>query len=494
MVLESRPAIVGYDRPVPRKISILKALAKLLDSAPQPIYVLDVERRFVYGNAAFSAWVGRSAEDLAGLKCVYSASGELTGTAEIAAAIAPPPEAFLRLTSARVTAPSTNDKVAARRVQFVPLPGSEGDSVALLAVADSLVESQQLQDFTDALPAELHQQLQTLRGELGRRYHIGQLVGQSPAMRRVREQVRIASQIGGRVLVLGPEGSGRELAARIIHYGPRGGGTAVGPLVPVDSALMDAELMQSTLTTFLKRQAEWRGERPPAILMKDVDRLPENAQQELAGFLRLPGVELPLISTAARSLARLAKRGKFRGDLAYWLAPLTIQLAALSEREGDLPLLAQFFLEEFNTRGGKQLSGFAPDAADLLFAYSWPGNVEELGETVRLACEHADGPLVQVADLPPRLHHAAEKESRPAAEPERIELDSYLAAIETELLKRAMAQSRGNKTKAAELLGIHRARLIRRLVQLGLTPAASSDEQVVFEAVDEETKQPPEGE
>jgi DNA-binding NtrC family response regulator len=346
-------------------------------------------------------------------------------------------------------------------------------------------ERDEVKDSAEASSADLHQQLQELRSELGRRYHIGQLIGQSPPMRRVREQVRVASQVGGRVLVVGPEGSGRELVARIIHYGPRGGGAAVGPLVPVDAALMDAELMQSTLTAFLKRQSEWRGERPQAILLKDADRLPADAQQELAGFLRLPGVELPLISTAKRSLARLAKREKFRADLAYILSPLTIQLPPLSDREGDLPLLAQFFLEEFNTGGGKQFSGFAPEAVDLLLAYSWPGNVEELAEVLRAACKNAAGPVVQATDLPPRLHHAAEKEARPAAEPARIELDSYLATIETELLKRAMAQSRGNKTKAAELLGIHRARLIRRLVQLGLAPAASAEEPVVFEPVEE---------
>ena len=304
----------------------------------------------------------------------------------------------------------------------------------------------------------------------------------------------MASQVGGRILVLGPEGSGRELVARIIHYGPRGGGAAVGPLVPVDGALMDAELMQSTLTAFLKRQKEWQGERPPAILLKDADRLPADAQQEIAGFLRLPGVELPLIATATRSLSRLAKRGKFRRDLAYSLSTFTIQLPPLLEREGDLPLLAQFFLEEFNTGGSKQLTGFSPEAVDLLLAYSWPGNVEELAETIRQACGHASGLLVQATDLPATLHHSAEKEARSVAEPERIDLDTYLATIETELLRRAMAQSRGNKTKAAELLGIHRARLIRRLVQLGLAPAASAEEPVVFEPVEENVaKRPPEG-
>lgn len=471
---------------MPRKTSILKALSRLLDAAPQPIYVLDGEQRLVYGNIAFSTWVGRSAEELAGLKCLYSASGELTGGTELASALAPPPEAFSHdLMEGQVAAPGEGGVFAPRPARFLALPSGDGEEPALLVVVGPALVAEKNEGEPEASVVDLHRQLQELRGELGRRYHISQLIGQTPPMRRVREQVRVASHIGGRVLVLGPGGSGRELVARIIHYGPRGGGAAVGPLVPVDAALMDAELMQSTLTAFLKRQSEWRGERPPALLLKDADRLPPDAQQELAGFLRLPGVELPLIVTAARSLTGLARRDKFRQDLAHSLSPLTIRLPPLRERAADLPLLAQFFVEEYNTRGGKQLSGFAPETADMLLAYSWPGNVEELAESIRQTCEHATGPLVQVSDLPPRLHHAADKEARPAAEPERIELDAYLATIETELLRRAMVQSRGNKTKAAELLGIHRARLIRRLVQLGLAPAASAEEPVVFEPVEE---------
>ena len=471
---------------MPRKISIAKALTRLLDAATGAVYVVDAQRRFVYGNGAFSSWVGRKAEELSGLKCLYSTSGELTGAAELAAALAPPPEAFEREECAgTVVAPGESGKLESRPARFVALSGADSEVLGVIVLVGEAAGTSDSDHATESSPAELHEQLQQLRGDLGRRFHISQLIGQSPPLRRVREQVRVAAQSNARVLVAGPPGSGRELVARIIHYGPRGGGAAVGPLVPMDAALMDAELMQSTLTSFLKRKAEWRGERPPAILLKDVDRLPSDAQQELAGFLRLPEIELPLISTAGRSLSKLAERGKFRQDLAYHLSSLTILLPPLRKREGDLPLLAQFFLEEFNSRGGKQLAGFSPEALDLLFAYSWPGNVDELAEVIRHACEQAGSPLVQVADLPARLHHAAEKEAHPPPSEERIDLDAYLGQIETELLRRAMAQARGNKTKAAELLGIHRARLIRRLVQLGLAPAAAEEEPVLFRPMED---------
>ena len=120
---------------MPRKISILKALSKLLDTAPQPMYVLDGERRFIYGNAAFSAWIGRKAEDLAGLKCVYSASGELSGAAELAGAIAAPPEAFsLPVWEGQIVAPGERAQQLSRPARFVQLPGVDKEPAGVLVV------------------------------------------------------------------------------------------------------------------------------------------------------------------------------------------------------------------------------------------------------------------------------------------------------------------------------------------------------------------------
>jgi DNA-binding NtrC family response regulator len=133
-----------------------------------------------------------------------------------------------------------------------------------------------------------------------------------------------------------------------------------------------------------------------------------------------------------------------------------------------LPLLAQCFLEENNARGGKQLGGFSPQALDRLDAYVWPGNGDELAKVVAEAWAHAEGPLVQAADLPPRLALAAEPAGHPRRKDETIVLDEFLEQIQRELIGRAMQRSRGNKAKAARLLGLTRPRLYRRLLQLGM--------------------------
>jgi DNA-binding NtrC family response regulator len=188
------------------------------------------------------------------------------------------------------------------------------------------------------------------------------------------------------------------------------------------------------------------------------------------------------MATAARRLSRLVAKKKFRGDLACALSTLVISLPRLARRTEDIPLLAQFFLEEANADGGKQHSGFSSEALDRLAGYDWPGNVEELATVVREAHAKAAGPVVQAADLPAIVHHAAAAQARTRKAAEPIRLDEFLERIEKELLERALAQARGNKTKAAQLLGIHRARLIRRLVQFGLVPAAAG-EPIIFEEV-----------
>ena len=469
---------------MPRKPSPARLLTRLLDAAATPVYVVDKQRRLVWGNVAFAAWTGRSVEEIAGLKLSYTTSGEVTGPAELASALCPPPEAFDgKLTSGAVAAPGADGQLVTRQAQFAWLAGEADVPEGLCVFVGPPAEAIQANDVA-ASPAELHRQLVALRNQLGRRYHIGQLVGSTPHMRRVRQQVRLAAQSRASVLVVGPAGSGREHVARTIHFAPQTGGAAVGPLVPVDCALVDAELMQSAVKSLLRRRDEGKGlPRPGTLLLLEVDRLSAEAQQELVGFLKLPGVELPTLATASRSVARLVRNGKFQGELACALSTLVITLPPLARRSADVPLLAQFFLEEANADGGKQLAGFATEALDRLCAYDWPQNVAELADVVRQAHAAAAGPRVQLVDLPPIVHHAAAAQARPRRAPAPIRLDEFLERIEKELLQRALVQARGNKTKAAQLLGIHRARLIRRLVQLGLVAAPAAGETIVFEEV-----------
>jgi transcriptional regulator of aromatic amino acid metabolism len=470
---------------MPRKPSQARQLQRLLDAAATPVYLLDSQRRLIFGNAAFSAWIGRRAEEVAGLKLVYSTGAEASGAGELACALCPPPEAFTgEIAEGTVAAPASGEQVL-HTARFAPLRDPDGEPAGLCVfVGPVLAEAKTAEEG-----AALHQQLLALRRELGRRFHIGQIIGVSPQMAKVRRQVKLAAQSRANVVIIGPPGSGRQHVARTIHYAPQGAGATVGPLVPVDCSLLDAELMQSAVTSVLKRREEAPTDRPAALLLVDADRLGEAAQQELAGFVRLPGVEIMLLATASVPLARLVRQGRFREDLACTLSTLSIALPPLARRPVDVPLLAQYFLEAANAEGGKQLSGFQTEAMDRLVAFDWPGNVAQLAQVVRQAHACAAGPKVQVGDLPPLLHHAAQAQARRGRDSQPVRLDEFLTEVETELLRRALALAGGNKSRAAQLLGIHRARLIRRLAQLGLARPAAV-EPIPFEEVQESDDRP----
>ena len=150
------------------------------------------------------------------------------------------------------------------------------------------------------------------------------------------------------------------------------------------------------------------------------------------------------------------------------MATIDIRIAPLRERPEDLPIVAQMFVEDANRQGTKQLAGFTPEAIDRLSAYPWPMNVAELADVVAEAHRVAQGSHIVPGDLPAKVHVSLDAASRPRKIEETIVLEEFLARIEEELIRRALARAKGNKTKAARLLGMTRPRLYRRLVQLGL--------------------------
>ena len=163
----------------------------------------------------------------------------------------------------------------------------------------------------------------------------------------------------------------------------------------------------------------------------------------------LPAASCPLrvISTAATPLVDLPPRGLYREDLAAMLSTITIELPPLAKRRDDLPLLAQALLEEQNARGGKQLGGFSSEAIDRICAYAWPGNVAELAQVVAESHARAAGTLIAREELPERLRLAAEAAARPRRKEEPIQLDEFVARIERELIRRALARRKETRPR-----------------------------------------------
>jgi DNA-binding NtrC family response regulator len=446
-------------------------LARLLEAVAAPVYVVNEERKIIFANQACRDWTGLNSEELLGQECRYHSSPEASGPAAIAAALCPPPDAFLgrRMTAGITLPPREGESPQAaieRPAEFMPL-GDRGSAVrGVLAIVSTSGAAEPGELDADATAAELHSRIQQQRRRLALRYHVDRLWGDSPAMRQVRAQVKLAAAGKGSVTVVGPEGSGREHVVRAIHYAA--GPAKAAALVPLACPLVDHDLLQATLRALVRMKSP-DGAQTTALILNDVDLLPAAAQAELADALARSGAaSFRVFSTARRPLDELAARDEFRLDLACLLSTLTIRLPALVERIEDLPLAAQWFLEQANSRGEKQVGGFSPEALDRMAGYGWPGDVAELeamvGE-VHAACKGAEiGP----GDLPPRIAWAAETAAHPRRIEEAIDLEQFLGKIERELIERALQQARGNKTKAARMLGMTRPRFYRRLVQLGM--------------------------
>lgn len=445
-------------------------LVKLLHATAQPIYLLDEQRTLVFGNQALLDWLGVTAEELLGRCCAYHSDPDVTGPEAVAADLCPPPDALAGRKTTGVIVRTTPEGMAVRRrAHFTPLQGPTGEMVGLLA----LIETEDLPEVEEPLPTPasseadwLHERLRAHHRQMAKGLRVDRLVGESLAMRRVRALVAVAAQTNASVLLVGPPGSGRQRIASAIHHSHHS--QSAGSLVPLACSALNADLIYSTVKALAFKKGWGENQAQNTLLLNDVDCLPVDVHASLVELFSNKTWPMRLIATARQPLEEAVGQGRFRQELALLLSTLVIQMPPLSAHREDIPLLAQMFLEQCNARATKQLAGFAPEALDRLSAYPWPGNVDELAQMVSEAYRRAEASEVGLSDLPERVHLAAAAEAHPRRVEEKIVLDEYLGRIERELILRALKRAKGNKTKAARLLGMSRPRLYRRMVQLGL--------------------------
>jgi DNA-binding NtrC family response regulator len=304
------------------------------------------------------------------------------------------------------------------------------------------------------LPEKLVALRQRQRSTLG----LDRLRSTVPAMRRVAEQVRLASRTRVPVLLLGERGVGKEWLARTIHAeGP----TSEKPLYAIDCLHLPTAALA------------WAFFEPPALAYRsqatlylhEVARLPRELQSrlvELFGSATGEGAGPRLIAGSSESLESAVRTGSLMEEFHCLLSPLTIRVPALRERLPDLPGLVERFLERASAGRETVAAGLTNSAWELVRAYGWPGNLDDLYAVLAGACHRAKGDRVDAGDLPVFL--------RPAqATPERTwPLDKILEQVERRLLELALVSAKGNKSKAADLLEIWRPRLLRRLEALGI--------------------------
>jgi DNA-binding NtrC family response regulator len=453
-------------------------LTRLLDHSQRPIYVVDAERRIVYCNSALAAWLDLEPNRILDRIVEYhseparGADTERSGEIPLAE-LCPPPRALAgERCEGTISCLARGGSMVHRQAEFVPLdlPGSTASGAAsrrrragavLVLLAGSDLGPEELRSAISGDPPadELHRTIRQFRRTQAAAYSVESLIGASGAMRKVRAQVAAAAASGANCLVCGPRGSGRRHIARAIHYGT--GLNATTKLIPVDCVVANDDLLRRAVDSASSQHQD--GRHRSTLLLENLEALSESHQSQLLSRIQRNALAARLVATFCSG-----SPGRIDPALQDALSTITIHVPPLAERLEDLPLLAQCFLETCNRGSIKQIGSLRQEALDLFALYSWPGELDELRAVVEAAHRACGAHEITPADLPPIIHHASQAASRSPRRTERIVLDDLLAAVEKEAIARAMTQARGNKTEAAELLGMTRPRLYRRLVQLGL--------------------------
>jgi two-component system, NtrC family, response regulator AtoC len=306
-----------------------------------------------------------------------------------------------------------------------------------------------------------------------------QIIGNSPAMREtINLARRVARSEVSCVLLQGESGVGKDCLAKAIHYASR---RSDAPFVAINCAALPSNLIESELFghergafTDAKTRKEGLLEQADGgtILLDEISELDINLQAKLLRvleermFRRVGGLkDVPftarVIAASNRNLKNETEAGRFRLDLYYRLAVVQIDIAPLRERHDDVLLLANYCLRTFGKRMGREtIQGLSPEVARAFKLYDWPGNVRELRNVIERAIVLEDGDLISLKCLPPDIlnrHRTAHPER--AADDHIFHLPTHgvsLEALETSLMKQALAQTNGNQTRAAQLLGLTR--------------------------------------
>jgi len=319
-----------------------------------------------------------------------------------------------------------------------------------------------------------------LKEQLEKRFGMENMIGHSRVMENIFELIRQIGPSNATVLITGKSGTGKELVARAIHQqSPRKN----QPFIPIHCASLSPSLLESELFghekgSFTGAVAQKKGKFEIAdggtIFLDEVNEIPLEMQVKLLRFLemrefeRVGGnkpiqVDVRLLAASNSDLQALVREGGMREDLYFRLNVVRIELPTLMDRRDDIPLLVHTFIKEFSRVDRKDVTGITPEALRILQTYDWPGNVRELRNCIESMVVLSKDSILTEDDIPIQIR------KRQTGIQVLPEPDSFsVKTMEKELIRAAIAKASGNKKHAAELLGISRRTLYRKIEEYGL--------------------------
>lgn len=373
------------------------------------------------------------------------------------------------------------------------------DKNLLMILGAFIAQAVKMNEMVQRERAKLVRENTTLRQELRGRYRFDNMVGASSAMRKVFETVALVARSRATVLIRGETGTGKELVARSVHYNsPR----CDKPWVGISCAALSDSLLESELFGHVKgaftgafedRKGRFEMAHGGTLFLDEIGDMSESLQVKLLRVLqerqfeRVGGtetidVDVRLIAATNCNLEENIRNGTFREDLYYRLNVVPLYIPPLRERRDDVPLLIKHFLDKYSSENEKNITGLAPGALDILVRYHWPGNVRELESCIEMAVVMATEDRLTVEMLPPKLQpssKAAQLDTENAVDqavsslswsslPDHGFYKELVPLIEKGLIQRALSETKGVKLRAAQLLGINRNTLHKKIAELGI--------------------------
>ena len=333
---------------------------------------------------------------------------------------------------------------------------------------------------------QLQEENLELKEQVGSKFSLEQIIGESPAIKQVFETIRKVANTKSNVLITGASGTGKELVARAIHsLGP----TRSSRFVAVNCSAISENLLESELFghkkgSFTSAVSDKKGLFEVAnggtLFLDEIGYMPTSCQMKLlraveekqilpVGATEPIDVDLRLITATNRILQHEIKLGRFREDLYYRINVVGINLPLLSERKEDIPRLVEHFISKYNAEMGKKCTGVADDALQILMNHEWKGNIRELQNVIERAIIFAEGDQIKISDI--GLVGPAAISLDRGGENLNLALKNY----EREHIFRVLDKYNGNKAKAARVLGMGLSSLYRKICELQINNKECSE-------------------
>ncbi|MBI2156448.1 MAG: sigma-54-dependent Fis family transcriptional regulator [Candidatus Rokubacteria bacterium] len=329
----------------------------------------------------------------------------------------------------------------------------------------------------------LEREVAFLRGELARTHDVEEIVGRHPAMQKLQRVIAQVASTSATVLITGESGTGKELVARAIHrQGPR----RDTPFVPVNPAAIAESLIESELFghekgaftgAYQRKLGKFELAQGGTLFLDEIGTLKPELQAKLLRVLqereieRVGGtrpirIDVRVVAATNANLDEAVARGAFREDLYYRLNVVPIHVPPLRERADDIPLLVEHFVRHLAQAFNRPVEGVSPEALAALRQYRWRGNVRELQNVIERCVVLAEGPTIQLNDLPLDILLPEHRTRVRAAD--TLPLKDATEQFERQIILRVLERVKGNQSEAARILGVHRNSLKRLLARWGV--------------------------